>query len=80
MEGRQDISLAGPDAQGTGTGSLSFPEPQGTMKDEEGISRQLGKEKTSAGLFPSTLGFWTWMHLISLSVTWEQDFPLYWAV
>lgn len=36
------------------------------MRDEEGIRRQLGKEKTSAGLFPGMLGSWAWLHLICL--------------
>lgn len=46
-------------------GSLSFPEPQRTMRHEEGINKQLGKGKT-AGLFPRTLGSWAWLHLIRL--------------
>lgn len=75
--------LAGPDAQGTDTASLSFSEPQETMRVEEGIPRQLGKEKASAGLFPRVLGSWALLHLICGILDYfigYKDFPLYWAV
>ena len=46
----QDLSPDG-DAQRTGTGFLQLPKPWSDRRGEEVISRQLGKEKASAG-FP----------------------------
>lgn len=42
------MSLDG-DAQATSAGFLELPRAPGTIGDEEGIHRQLGKEQTSVG-------------------------------